>query len=278
MRIELTPVVCWLTQETADSYEDSLRWVLVSFRDAAERYLSTYDPWNRSGYDHDSLVYVALHSLERTILDQYLPRLRRDEAKGVNCIWPWWKTTGIKVALESGLVDSLPPELAEDGELRTAVLADKCRYGFTVYLSETPGQRHRWLRHAMRQTVREERPSKVIEMEVAMDDSTPEPADRASSVDDIADKEFLQRVRAIVDSADYRAATNEDTDTAARQRRHRAIERLRTAGQIIVRAAWDQVARTYWDRLREAADGARRRILDTYSRRYLEHAAPLAQE
>jgi hypothetical protein len=67
-------------------------------------------------------------------------------------------------------------------------------------------------------------------------------------------------------------------DPAARQRRHRAIEAIRVAAQIVIRSSWDRDARVYRDRLREAPAGGRRRILREYSQQPLGSAASLAQE
>ena len=144
MRTQLYPIVCWLTQDTDQSYDESLDEILVYFRPAADRYLLRFCPVNRRGYDAISVIYLVLESLQERILDQYLPLLEPNTTKAVSCVWPRWKETGIAVRLKSGRIETLEPPLPADQERQTRSFEDGFQYEFTFYRNDEPEQRRRW--------------------------------------------------------------------------------------------------------------------------------------
>jgi hypothetical protein len=275
MLTELNPIVGWLTQETDESYEASLEGLLHSFRSPADRYLYRYYPEGSSGYDADSLVYAALESLQRIILDQYLPVLEPGRAKGVACVWPRWEKTGITVQSKDGKVLPLEPPFPGDAERQKRRFADGCEYEFTFYRNDEPGQRRRWLLYVMREWLSRQREIEQPERETPVDDATPPVAVQPSFEDAVAHEEFMQKLRSIADPDDLRTALTDGDgeDDTVRKRRQRSLEKLYAAGRIILRSSSDAVARAYFDRLKQNPDGRERKgILDEYFTRHCKEA------
>jgi hypothetical protein len=72
---EFTPVVYWLFQ-TAEPFDVALEGLLHDFHARAKVLVHKRSLEERSGRDDPrSLIVLALHSLQRRILDQYLPVL-----------------------------------------------------------------------------------------------------------------------------------------------------------------------------------------------------------
>lgn len=272
MHIELYPIVCWLTQDTGQSYEESLDEILVSFRDAADRYLGRYCPANRRGYDAISVIYLVLQSLQDRILDQYLPLLEPDRTKAVSCVWPRWEETGMAVKLKSGRIARLEPPLPADQELQTRSCDDGFLYKFTFYRNDKPEQRRRWVHHELRELLRNERESEQTRRETPADDSSPGMAAPPSFEKTAEEDDFLQKLRRM-DPEDFAIAMSERAgeDAAGRKRRQRATEKVFAAAQILMRSGRDPVAETYRDRLQEAADlKERKKTLTEYFSRFCQ--------
>lgn len=272
MRTQLYPIVCWLTQDTDQSYDESLDEILVYFRPAADRYLLRFCPVNRRGYDAISVIYLVLESLQERILDQYLPLLEPNKTRAVSCVWPRWKETGIAVRLKSGRIETLEPPLPADQERQTRSFEDGFQYEFTFYRNDEPEQRRRWVHHELREMLRNEREVEQLKREEPADDASPGTSTPPSFARTAEEDDFLRKLRRI-DPEDFAIAMSEGDgeDSAGRKRRQRALEKVFAAAQILMRSARDPVAGTYLARLREALDAKeRKKTLTEYFSRYCE--------
>jgi hypothetical protein len=260
MHIEFSPVICWLTQESEQTYEESRDEILITYIPIAARYQKRHHPVSRSGYPAKALVMGTLDSLQRIILGQYLPHLNGRAA--VTRIWEHWEGTGIQVLLEDRRVDVLEFPFPADEEVCEKPFADGRAYKFKFYNTETPRQRRRWFLHLLEQAViriqRKEEPHKETQVE---DDALPLAAVAPSFAKHTEVSDFARKIASIADPADIRLVLRERKNESQeeRQQKTRAKKNLFAAGQIILRVPNERVAGLFYSRLLETPDPKRRK-------------------
>jgi hypothetical protein len=270
MRTGLYPIVCWLTQDTDQSYEESLDEIIGHFRKPAERYLENFCPANRKGYDSVSVTFLVLEALQQLILDQYLPELEPGRTKAVSCVWPRWEKSGMAVKLKDGRLATLKPPFPADEARQTRSFDDGSQYEFTFYRNDEPRQRRRWVCHLLREMLRNEREREQLSRESPLDDASAAMAAPASFEKEAENAEFLEKLRRLVpDDFDIVLRDGEGENPTERKSRQRALQTLFAAAQILNLCSQDAVTRSYRDQLAQATDAReRKRILTLYFSRY----------
>jgi hypothetical protein len=265
--VDLNPIVYWITRESDATHTDNLRDLVRSFRGRAKNLLLKHAPPERSGRDADSLVYLALFSLQCKILNQYLPALKPQKNKSISCLWPSWNETGMKVLLDTGNVHTLRPLPEGNGVVQHLTLPDGRDYVYTFYRNDSVEQRRKWLYQALEDEARGEK--RALGREIQIEENAVQ-IDTTPPVFAALDrKNHLKELLSITDSADWKLLLGNGLgDPADRKRRQRAKDRLLVADRILTRSPEDPVAQTYVERLRKAEDGERKPILNEYSNRY----------
>lgn len=270
MPIEL-PVVFWLCDKADSSYADSLAETVRNFRPHAKAKLSRYVPPNSSFRDPQSLVYLALWSLQQKILGQYLPKLEPGRTKGVGCVWPWWETGGMKVEYGDKrlhMLRKLPKASGEEGRDR---LPDDLEYKYRFYRNDSVEQRQTWFRHFLEEEARKEvrglDPDDKTEEYVDLPDNRRLDASERGVL-----KEQLLNLRAITDLKDWQVINRKAPHDvpAERKRQERSQKRFRAADEILKLRS--PAAKSYYKRLVQANDSERSEILDEYIRRYAKQS------
>ena len=268
MRTELHPIVCWLTQESDEPYQESLDAVMDATRESAARYLYRYFPGNNSGRHAEWLVYSALEHLQNTILDQYLPVLDPGRPRVVSCVWPRWEKSRVLVRFKDGtLAEIAPPFPADEQHIKQNFFGEQ--YEYTFYRNDSPRQRIRWLQHEMKEWARQEGRREQPRRETGMSETMAIPTED-SFARDLENSDFLLKLRSIADPEDLKLALNpqKNEDAAARKRRQRAMQRLYAAGQIVLGVPGCDTARACFERLKSAGPKDRRHTLEEYFIRY----------
>jgi hypothetical protein len=270
MRTELYPIVCWLTQDTDQFYEESLDEIIRHFRKPAQHYLETFCPANRKGYDTISVTFLVLEALQQLILDQYLPELETGRTKAVSCVWPRWEKSGIAVRLQNGRIETLKPPHPADESRQTRSFDDGVQYEFSFYRNEEPRQRLRWVQHRLRDMLRDEREREQLSRESPLEDASAAMAVPASFETQVENAEILEKLRRLApDEFEIARGEGEGENPAQRKSRQRAIQTVFAAGQILIRSSRDAVARSYHDQLVQAMDPKeRKKILTLYFSRF----------
>jgi hypothetical protein len=270
MRIELYPIVCWLTQDTDQSYDESLDEIIHYFRKPAQHYIEKFCPANRKGYDAVSVIFLVLESLQELIMDQYLPELEVGRMKAVSCVWPRWEESGVRVRLQNGNLATLQSPFPEDEAPHTQSFDDGLQYTFTFYRNDEPGRRRRWVYRLLRDMLRDERERDHVSREIPMDNASAGPTVQASFDKDTENADFLRKLRKMApDDFEVALRDGEGEGAAKRKSRQRALQTLFAASQILLRGSRDSVASGFCDQL-SRAQGAkeRKRILTVYFSRY----------
>lgn len=184
MRVGLNPVVCWFTDDTEDSYEDSLTDLFRLYSHNADRLLAAQRV--RTGCNAIALVYQALGSLQREILDQYLPEVEIEKRRAVGCVWPYWQELKVVTADKKlGVVPKLPTTDETEYDLD---LGEDGRFPITFYRNDTRSQRHRWFLRVLK----DEAKSEGRELPPLTNPNyRPEDTTKANALEDLIEQERL---------------------------------------------------------------------------------------
>jgi hypothetical protein len=256
--IDLIPIVYWMTQKSEENYADSLANILRLSRGQSRALLVRHAAPERSGRDPETLIYLALWSLQCKLLDQYLPPISASQTRSVGQLWPWWK--GMKLRVGPERIFELNKLPAGNGVKHTVRLPDGEECIFRFYANDSEDQRRYWLFRELEDEALREKAGLGREQQI--DDDVERKAQHAGPQ---TSTEILEWI-AITDPDDWREASSEGGDAAKRKRRQRAKGRLEAARSI--RDASSQIAKAYYERLRAAPPKDRRSILDEYSLRH----------
>jgi hypothetical protein len=264
---DFVPIIYWITQDSYSSYDESRQEILRTFRPFAKALLLRHAPPERSGCQPETLIYLALFSLQQKIFDQYLPKLERSRLRSIGCIWPSWQRGGMKILLENGMIHNLMPLPEGNGALQH-LDADGCRYAFKFYRNDSLSQRQKWLHRVLKDAAQDEERALGRKTEIQLEEG-------AEFVDNQTDRSpggCTQEWRAITDRDDWKACLRKapGDPPAERKKRQRAKCRLLAAYNILCHPLRSGASKTYLERLRKTRDGERKPLLDDYLRRYPE--------
>ncbi len=263
MSVELIPIVYWITQDSAVSYEHSLQGLVQKFAPAAQALLRQHAPSDRSGWEAEALVHRALFEMQQKLFNQYLPKLEPGRTKSVGCLWPTWEKS-VLVRLGKDRLHDLTPLPEGNGLVYDLNLDDGSRYEYRFYRNDSLEQRFIWFRQAMKDEVRSEKHALGPDKQIA---ETADPVDSRTAP---KHHDCAEEWHDVTDSDDWRAFKDKTpgNDIKVRKARSRAKARLMAALRILCRPPAQSVSRQYLERLRKAPDGQRKPILDEFLRRY----------
>jgi hypothetical protein len=266
MRISDCPAVCWLTQHSDLTYDESWELIHDQFRRSAKRYFYRGNQFDGNELHIRGLIFNALIDLQKKLLGQYLPQLHEEQKTSVT--WRWGKTydDAVLVQLPNGLIDRIDPPNTH-GEVSELAFQDGCRYKVKFYRTDEWEYRETWFRKILAEAARRSNPRRLSQLVPGEPEELERPFDSGmeSQVDD---RLMIEKISKVMDSDEYELIVRQYSQLtpAESTARTRAYKNFLTAGSMIKMAARNEQARTCLQEMEKTPDGKRAKRLRRFER------------